>query len=124
MFSVLLKLSLTVFILHSIQLQLLNDSKFKCNYSNTIYFPSRHFLFLCIPIIGPSGRSLVEIQQMSGAIIQISKKGIFSPGTRNRIVTISGPPNTITLAHYLIEQKINEEESKRARQNAMTGIMQ
>lgn len=61
---------------------------------------------------------------MSGATIQISKKGIFSPGTRNRIVTISGPPNAITLAHYLIEQKINEEESKRARQNAMTGIMQ
>lgn len=73
---------------------------------------------------GPSGRSLVEIQQISGATIQISKKGIFAPGTRNRIVTISGQQNAITMAHYLIEQKIQEEESKRARQNTITAIIQ
>lgn len=75
-------------------------------------------------ILGPSGRQLVEIQQMSGAVIQISKKGTFAPGTRNRIVTISGQQNCITMAHYLIEQKIQEEESKRARQNPVTGIIQ
>ncbi|CAH1985602.1 unnamed protein product [Acanthoscelides obtectus] len=68
-------------------------------------------------ILGPGGRSLVEIQQISGANIQISKKGIFAPGTRNRIVTISGNPHAINSAQYLIEQRINEEELKRARNN-------
>lgn len=62
----------------------------------------------------PAGRSLVEIQHLSGASIQISKKGIFAPGTRNRIVTISGAPNAINVAQYLIEQRIQEEEAKRA----------
>lgn len=61
-------------------------------------------LTCCIP--GPGGRSLVEIQQMSGANIQISKKGTFAPGTRNRIVTITGTPTAISNAQYLIEQKI------------------
>lgn len=69
--------------------------------------------------LGPGGRSLVEIQQLSGANIQISKKGIFAPGTRNRIVTISGSPQSINTAQYLIEQRITEEEVKRARNNGM-----
>ena len=33
-------------------------------------------------VIGPAGRSIVELQQFSGARIQVSKKGAFSPGTR------------------------------------------
>ncbi|XP_063705036.1 RNA-binding protein Pasilla [Culicoides brevitarsis] len=65
-------------------------------------------------ILGPGGRSLIEIQHVSGANIQISKKGTFAPGTRNRIVTITGQPSAITMAHYLIEQRISEEEMKRA----------
>lgn len=69
-------------------------------------------LFVVDP--SPAGRSLVEIQHLSGANIQISKKGIFAPGTRNRIVTITGGPNAINVAHYLIEQRIQEEEAKRA----------
>ena len=36
-------------------------------------------------VIGPAGRSIIELQQFSGARIQVSKKGAFSPGTRNRI---------------------------------------
>lgn len=75
-------------------------------------------------ILGPGGRSLVEIQQISGANIQISKKGTFAPGTRNRIVTISGSQTAITNAHYLIEQKIQEEELKRTRHNTITGLIQ
>ena len=66
-------------------------------------------------VIGPSGRSIVDIQQFSGARIQISKKGTFSPGTRNRIVTIAGLPDSIAQAKYMIEQKILEEENKRER---------
>lgn len=70
--------------------------------------------------VGPGGRALIEIQQLSGAVIQISKKGTFAPGTRNRIVTITGSQTTITTAHHLIQQKINEEENKRARQSALS----
>lgn len=71
---------------------------------------------------GPNGSSLIDIQNKSGATIQISKKGMFAPGTKNRIVTISGAPNGIQLAHFLIEQKVNEEETKRRNQNTLTGI--
>ncbi|XP_058811743.1 RNA-binding protein Pasilla isoform X3 [Topomyia yanbarensis] len=73
-------------------------------------------------ILGPAGRSLVEIQHLSGANIQISKKGIFAPGTRNRIVTITGAPNAINVAHYLIEQRIQEEEAKRAIQTSTGAV--
>ena len=74
-------------------------------------------------ILGPGGKSLVEIQHISGTTIQISKKGNYAPGTRNRIVTITGLPSGISTAQFLIEQRISEEESKRARQNAMMGVM-
>ncbi|CAL1291152.1 unnamed protein product [Larinioides sclopetarius] len=70
-------------------------------------------------ILGPGGKALVEIQRFSGANIQISKKGIFAPGTRNRIVTITGLSSAVNTAQYLIERQIAEEEAKRAQQNAM-----
>lgn len=79
--------------------------------------------FTYIFISGPGGRSLVEIQQMSGANIQISKKGIFAPGTRNRIVTITGNPSSITHAQFLIEERISQEEMKRARSNGLGGAL-
>lgn len=69
-------------------------------------------------ILGHGGKSLVEIQRISGANIQISKKGIFVPGTRNRIVTMSGSASAVSTAQFLIEQQIQEEEQKRQRQQA------
>lgn len=66
-------------------------------------------------ILGHGGRSLIEIQQSSGAIIQISKKGIYAPGTRNRIVSITGSTNSVSRAQCLIAQKINDVELKRTR---------
>ena len=72
-------------------------------------------------ILGPGGKNLVEIQHMSGTVIQISKKGNYAPGTRNRVVTISGHGSGVSRAQYLIEQRISEEESKRARQNNVLG---
>ncbi|CAB0016441.1 unnamed protein product [Nesidiocoris tenuis] len=70
-------------------------------------------------ILGPGGRALVEIQQMSGALVQISKKGMYAPGTRNRVVTISGGQNSVNTAQYLIEQRVKEEELKRSRQSQL-----
>ena len=64
-------------------------------------------------VLGPAGKSLIEIQQFSGANIQISKKGMYSPGTRNRIVTVTGSQRAINTAKFLIELKVQDEESKR-----------
>jgi len=73
-------------------------------------------------ILGPGGKSLVEIQHMSGTVIQISKKGNYAPGTRNRVVTISGIAAGVARAQYLIEQRIADEEGKRARQNGIAAM--
>lgn len=67
-------------------------------------------------ILGPGGRGIVELQKLTGANIQISKKGVYSPGTRNRIVTLSGTASSIQRAQYMIQQRISQEETKRARQ--------
>ena len=67
-------------------------------------------------ILGHGGKLLIELQRNSGANIQISKKGTFAPGTRNRIVTITGPNNAVNTARMLIDRSISEEESKRSSQ--------
>lgn len=69
-------------------------------------------------ILGHGGKLLVHFQNESQASIQISKKGIFAPGTRNRIVTISGPPASVNHARNLVAGAIAEEESKRSSQQA------
>ncbi|BFZ11626.1 hypothetical protein BsWGS_14667 [Bradybaena similaris] len=67
-------------------------------------------------ILGPGGKGIVEIQQFTGTNIQISKKGVYAPGTHNRVVSISGSMGGITRAQYMIQQRIQQEEYKRARQ--------
>jgi len=68
-------------------------------------------------VLGPAGRHIIEIQQYSGANIQISKKGTYSPGTRNRIVTVTGPQNCVNTAEFLIEKRVQDEEGKRQMNN-------
>lgn len=65
-------------------------------------------------ILGKSGKTLVEFQNYSGAKIQISKKGEFVPGTRNRKVTIKGPFTSTQTAYFLVTQKVAQEEQNRA----------
>lgn len=67
-------------------------------------------------ILGHGGKLLVHFQNESNASIQISKKGTFAPGTRNRIVTIIGNPAAISHARNLISGAINDEETKRSTQ--------
>jgi len=70
-------------------------------------------------VLGHGGRAIVEIQRMTSTTIQISKKGVFAPGTRNRIATISGPPGGVEQAVMLVQQCIQQEETKRSRQEKM-----
>jgi len=70
-------------------------------------------------VLGHGGRAIVEIQRMTSTTIQISKKGVFAPGTRNRIATISGPAAGVERAVLLVQQCIQQEETKRSRQEKM-----
>lgn len=50
-------------------------------------------------VIGKGGSKINEIRQLSGATIKISNS---EEGTKNRTITISGSPDAISLAQYLI----------------------
>ena len=66
-------------------------------------------------IIGQGGKGIIEIQSYTGANIQISKKGVFAPGTRNRVVTITGNPRAVHQAEFVIRQRVENEEKVRSR---------
>jgi len=70
-------------------------------------------------VLGHGGRAIVEIQRMTGTSIQISKKGVFAPGTKNRTATITGNQTAVERAIFMVNQCIQQEESKRVRQDHM-----
>ena len=58
-------------------------------------------------ILGRAGRTLNELQLMSGTRIWISQRGEFIPGTRNRVVTVRGPTaQSVWQTQLLIGQRI------------------
>jgi len=63
---------------------------------------------------GPGGQSIVDLQTWSGASVEVSKKGEYSPGTRNRIVTVTGSALAVQSAMYFIKQFIDQEEMRRS----------
>ena len=67
-------------------------------------------------ILGKAGRTLVEYQDISGAKIQISKKGEYVIGTRNRKVTITGKPPSPQTAQLLITQRVLSAQAARTQQ--------
>uniref|UniRef100_H2XP13 K Homology domain-containing protein n=1 Tax=Ciona intestinalis TaxID=7719 RepID=H2XP13_CIOIN len=67
-------------------------------------------------VLGKAGRTLVEYQDVSGAKIQISKKGDYVAGTRNRRVTITGKPPCPQTAQFLITQRVASAQNARAQQ--------
>lgn len=54
-------------------------------------------------VIGKGGSKINEIRQLSGATIKISNS---EEGTKNRTITISGTPEAINLAQYLITARL------------------
>ena len=67
-------------------------------------------------ILGPGGKGIVELQRLTGTSIQISKRGVYAPGTQNRIVSVSGPTGCVQQARNLVQQCITREEAKRSTQ--------
>ncbi len=45
----------------------------------------------------------------------MSQKGEFMPGTRNRILTITGSVATCESAQYFVSQKLREAEAREAK---------
>jgi len=64
-------------------------------------------------ILGQGGRGIVDIQKQTSSTIHISKKGIFAPGTHNRIVTIKGSAEAVDRAMFIVKQCVEYEENKR-----------
>ena len=63
-------------------------------------------------ILGKGGKTLNEFMQFSNAVITISHKGEFITGTSNRKVVITGDPNSVQTAYFLMTQKIIQEAPK------------
>ena len=61
-------------------------------------------------ILGKGGKTILEFINYSGAKIQFSGKGEYVPGTNDRILTIEGDFTSSQIAHYLICQKIVQQE--------------
>jgi len=66
-------------------------------------------------VLGPAGRYVEEIKQYSGADIQVSKRGVYAPGTSNRLITIKGSQRACKSALYLVQQKVQEKQEERSR---------
>ena len=64
-------------------------------------------------ILGKAGRTLVEFREISGAKIQISKKGVYVEGTRNRRVTITGKPPCPRTAQALLTERVLSVQASR-----------
>ncbi len=63
-------------------------------------------------IVGRAGQTINEIMQTTQTRVQISQKGEYIPGTRNRQVTVTGTPETIQYATSIITQKLQDEASR------------
>ncbi|XP_013138872.1 PREDICTED: poly(rC)-binding protein 3 isoform X1 [Papilio polytes] len=76
-------------------------------------------------IIGKGGTKIAEIRQISGAMIRISNCEEREGGSTDRTITITGNPDSVALAQYLINmsvelQKANLESSTSGGSTAST----
>jgi len=68
-------------------------------------------------VIGKGGTKIAEIRQISGAMIRISNSEELREGCTDRVISITGNPDSVALAQYLINmsvelQKANLESQK------------
>lgn len=63
-------------------------------------------------IIGKGGTKIAEIRQISGAMIRISNCEEREGGNTDRTITISGNPDAVAVAQYLINMRwVGKEDS-------------
>ncbi|XP_018785048.1 PREDICTED: poly(rC)-binding protein 3 isoform X6 [Bactrocera latifrons] len=62
-------------------------------------------------IIGKGGTKIAEIRQISGAMIRISNCEEREGGNTDRTITISGNPDSVALAQYLINMSVELQKA-------------
>jgi len=60
-------------------------------------------------VIGKGGTKIAEIRQISGAMIRISNSEELREGCTDRVITITGNPDSVALAQYLINMRLAME---------------
>ncbi|XP_063226542.1 poly(rC)-binding protein 3 isoform X3 [Bacillus rossius redtenbacheri] len=68
-------------------------------------------------IIGKGGTKIAEIRQISGAMIRISNCEEREGGTTDRTITITGNPDSVALAQYLINMSVELQKANLEAQN-------
>lgn len=58
-------------------------------------------------VLGAQGRTIKEIMALSGTQITVSQRTDYVPGTKNRRLTIIGPPANIQMACSMIQHKLS-----------------
>lgn len=65
-------------------------------------------------VLGRGGSTLNELQSSTNTRIRISQRGVYVPGTTNRVVTISGSTGeSVATAQYLINQRLAKSNTER-----------
>ncbi|ODN02221.1 Poly(rC)-binding protein 3, partial [Orchesella cincta] len=62
-------------------------------------------------VIGKGGTKIAEIRQISGAMIRISNSEELREGCTDRIITITGTPDSVALAQYLINMSVELQKA-------------
>ncbi len=57
-------------------------------------------------VIGAKGSKISQVRQESGASIKIDSEPM--PGTNDRLITITGNPNQIQQAQFLLQQAVRQ----------------
>ncbi|XP_046679747.1 poly(rC)-binding protein 3-like isoform X1 [Homalodisca vitripennis] len=68
-------------------------------------------------IIGKGGTKIAEIRQISGAMIRISNCEERDAGATDRTITITGNPDAVALAQYLINMSVELQKANLEAQN-------
>lgn len=71
-------------------------------------------------IIGKGGTKIAEIRQISGAMIRISNCEERDGGSTDRTITITGNPDAVALAQYLINMSVELQKANLEAQNPST----
>ena len=64
-------------------------------------------------VLGRGGSTLNELQSSTNTRIRISQRGVYVPGTTNRVVTISGSTGeSVATAQYLINERLAKSNTR------------
>nr|XP_029722163.1 poly(rC)-binding protein 2-like isoform X3 [Aedes albopictus] len=72
-------------------------------------------------IIGKGGTKIAEIRQISGAMIRISNCEERDSGNTDRTITITGNPDSVALAQYLINMSVELQKANLGDEAGATG---